>query len=1493
MSDNLNAEGRVTLTVNDAQFKLMVDLVADADRGTSEYAKTLDQLEKKLVSAGASASKAAGDIHKVVQAYAAHQSSLEGMMRFGGAQAQMETRFHKAQEKSLQDSEKAYQSYSSNILAAARNRAAEEQRLIEQTYAQNMPKALKASQDAAYESYAANIRYTQQQERMLAELPRARYALYDVAQTYGMVSAAALGAATAVGAVGISFQTSFAQVQRTTGVTGDAIGQLRTDLEDLTTTIPESFADIADIASLGGQLGIAADGIEDFTEVTAKLTATTDLSADAAGTALGRFQALLGVPSHEFENLASSILKVGINSVATETQIVQIATQISSMGDFAGLTADQVVGLAGALASTGTQPELARGTVTRLFTLMSKAVGEAGDQLNEFARVSGVSAADFQRAWGTSDFADVFQQFLRGLSVEGQAAIETLKGIPAEVIESAESFDELGLSGNNVVETLNALGITSVRDVPALLRLAGAGQVVTDAFSDAATGFADGTELAEQYAIIAETVAAKLSTLGNTLQAIMANIADSGTLSILGGVLDLVQRLSEVFLAISRNPVGKVILGVVTGFTALLGVIAAVSAAQMLFRASVYAMVTAQNALAASTGGVIPPMRTLLAQMVTMSAASRTAAAAQTQFNAAQTAGVAATTANTAAVTRNNVAKGTLLRTVGSGAARFGAWGLAIGGVLLTLEQLLSTTDRAKDRFDDLFGSVSGFTQAIREDTQNVDEAAQVFRTVQTTSGNAAQGLDDNTTAVEANVRAQLGLKEQVEDSTDAIDGQIIKLGESTLAFIANSLASNDEFIGFWQQYGGVIDGVGLSLEALAQNALAAEGGATRTIQSYLDAYTAELDSVSANLDEIEQLRRSGEKVNEEHYLSLLEIQAGLIREKEALTALRDEFVAVELGLSKATTAGEIWNQITGEGSNAAGDASDEVAGLTQEMIDATNAIWGSIDAVVALENSMYGLGASIAENGLDFSATSEAGRANLSSLGQVINAVMADAVANGTSAADAIAGLMQALSAMGVNVAQDLAFLNDMVAALGGATGAGGLNTAMLDAMRGMERGFGSVVPKAVNRTRDSVKQVQKELRTTADYASDLSKVMGDAFDFRFGKEIAKDNTKQLWQDMKDRIKDAKDRAKELRLEIQAIRAAQASLQSRKAVLTYQLGIARSHGDTLREQEILAELGEVNSDLADNKKDLKDANKSLKETQDELKLSTEGNTQAARDQREAMRDLLKSYQDQIEEAANSGLSQDQLKKKVKQLKEEFEDQAKKIGIPQETIDKYSKNFDDMAKITEKVPRDVTTEWKANASPAEKALADFKEKLDKERKKIEKPFRLRGTFDSKINSNITGLKAAQQALAEALRAQAKAYKNQPGGGTQVDYWDNKVNYWRRQLAQYKGYAEGGFTGRGGKYESAGTVHRGEFVFPQSMVNQNTGLPYANVLGSMAHAMGAMSGGGSGTDIQLVELLPNQLRELGRIVSTTINMDGTAIARTTNGFNAAQYGRGAG
>ncbi len=47
-----------------------------------------------------------------------------------------------------------------------------------------------------------------------------------------------------------------------------------------------------------------------------------------------------------------------------------------------------------------------------------------------------------------------------------------------------------------------------------------------------------------------------------------------------------------------------------------------------------------------------------------------------------------------------------------------------------------------------------------------------------------------------------------------------------------------------------------------------------------------------------------------------------------------------------------------------------------------------------------------------------------------------------------------------------------------------------------------------------------------------------------------------------------------------------------------------------------------------------------------------------------------------------------------------------------------------------------------------------------------------------------------------------------------------------------GFADGGFTGRGGKYEPAGIVHKGEYVTPQHIVNSPVAQPHLAALESM-------------------------------------------------------------
>lgn len=401
---------------------------------------------------------------------------------------------------------------------------------------------------------------TRSSQQFQAQLSNTRYALYDVSSTLGGTGALLLGLATATTAVAIAWEKDFAQVARTSGATGDALQKLRSDLVDLTQTMPSSFGDLARIATLAGQLNVPAERIASFTETVAKTVAVTDLSVDAAATAFGRLDALLPDVQGNYEALGSSIALVGVNSVATESQIVNISTQISSMGNFAGLTAAEVVGLSGALASVGAAPEISRGTVTRVFTQMQKAISNGGDSLERFAKIAGVSGDEFASAFGTNRFGPIFQKFIEGL------------GDSARV-------------GGDATKALADLGITSVRDVPLLLRLAEASDLVNQSFADGKAGFEAASELSKQYAVISETTAAKLQILVNNFMALLDALG-SANLGPLGSVLDALSGFLGFLTDVAGNDFLSPFLGFATVMTGVAGALALAGAAMALFGAS-------------------------------------------------------------------------------------------------------------------------------------------------------------------------------------------------------------------------------------------------------------------------------------------------------------------------------------------------------------------------------------------------------------------------------------------------------------------------------------------------------------------------------------------------------------------------------------------------------------------------------------------------------------------------------------------------------------------------------------------------------------------------------------------------------------------------------------------------------------------------------------------------------------------------------------------
>lgn len=460
------------------------------------------------------------------------------------------------------------------------------------------------------------LRLAQAQERarnnQLAlndSLSNSRYLLYDVGQTFTVISAALLALPVATSEVAIAYERDFAQVIRTNNELAktEGISVLRDELKQLATEIPLTFSQFSNIASIAGQLGIAGKDVGAFTETVARFGAASNVSIDEAATAFGRlqnsFDPLRKTPDF-FNKIGSAIAFVGVNSTATESEIIAVTNQIAAAGAQFNFTAQDIVGLSGALASVRIRPELARGAFQRIMLQLSRAADEGGAAFDRFAKYTG-KTGEAARELFKNDPSAFFNQYIAGISGTIQA-------------------------GNSVSAVLDDIGAKNVFDKQFILGLAGNMKVYNQALADSSKAFGEGTFLNESTAGVFDTVDAKLKRIANTFKNLMDSI---GKGSVGGGLADLADTLLSVASATDRlarsSEVFSGFINVVLGLGTAVGILLAFKAAQAFTLAGLvgFQQVLGKGTLAAglSAKGILQQ----LAQTMLMSKGVTAAAAAE------------------------------------------------------------------------------------------------------------------------------------------------------------------------------------------------------------------------------------------------------------------------------------------------------------------------------------------------------------------------------------------------------------------------------------------------------------------------------------------------------------------------------------------------------------------------------------------------------------------------------------------------------------------------------------------------------------------------------------------------------------------------------------------------------------------------------------------------------------------------------------------------
>lgn len=177
------------------------------------------------------------------------------------------------------------------------------------------------------------------------------------------------------------------------------------------------------------------------------------------------------------------------NFATTEQDIVSMANRLAASGTLAGLTNQEILGLATAMSSVGIEAEAGGTAMTQTLSAIESAVAAGGEDLQKFATVAGESAQEFADKWKNHPI-EAIQDFIRGLG----------------------KLDEKGESATMV---LDDMGLSGVRQSNMLKSLALAADTMTGAVDLSNKAWSENTALTNEASTRYETTESKLKMLKN------------------------------------------------------------------------------------------------------------------------------------------------------------------------------------------------------------------------------------------------------------------------------------------------------------------------------------------------------------------------------------------------------------------------------------------------------------------------------------------------------------------------------------------------------------------------------------------------------------------------------------------------------------------------------------------------------------------------------------------------------------------------------------------------------------------------------------------------------------------------------------------------------------------------------------------------------------------------------------------------------------------
>lgn len=420
----------------------------------------------------------------------------------------------KALQKTMQNSADAVSKATTdlnNAKAAVKDTEAEIRRLTEQLY------RMQSAWTQAGESLTA---ISKKCETISKAMTKAGKSL----TTHVTAPITALG--TAAIKASVDYEYAFANVRKTVDATEEEYDRLSDSVKQMSTEVAASAEDIAEVMSIAGQLGIENEHLADFTRTMIDLGNSTNMVAADAASEAARFANIMGMSQNEFQNLGSTLVDLGNNYATTESEIMSMSLRLAGAGRQVGLSEAQILGFAAALSSVGIESQMGGSAFSKALIKMEVAAATGGDALEDFARVSGMSASQFKDLW-ERDAASAFQAFIVGLS----------------------KMDEEGVSA---IKTLDDIGIAEIRLRDTLLRATNASELFNKTQATANKAWSENAALTNEANKRYATTKSRLTNLKNTALMFARQIGDDLNPTI-QQIIDKAGELLQKFLSLDKT----------------------------------------------------------------------------------------------------------------------------------------------------------------------------------------------------------------------------------------------------------------------------------------------------------------------------------------------------------------------------------------------------------------------------------------------------------------------------------------------------------------------------------------------------------------------------------------------------------------------------------------------------------------------------------------------------------------------------------------------------------------------------------------------------------------------------------------------------------------------------------------------------------------------------------------------------------------------------